>query len=64
MMSLQRTAASVVLFGLLLTSCAPSSPPASAEKKILVVTYSVLGALVKELVGEPSAKDIETLNRA
>lgn len=65
---------------LLLMSCGPS--PAPTGKKSLVVTYSILGSLVRDLVGdqydvvvsmpngldphewEPSAKDIETLNKA
>jgi zinc/manganese transport system substrate-binding protein len=71
----------------LTAACAPASAPASGSsaplsKKTIVVTYSVLGAVVKDLVGdranvvvpmpngqdphewEPSAKDIETLNKA
>lgn len=61
-------------------SCRPST--SSSPKKSIVVTYSVLGSLVKDLVGdratvtvsmpngldphewEPSAKDIETINKA
>jgi len=62
-------------------SCQPAGRT-TAGKKSIVVTYSVLGSLVKELVGdraivtvsvpngldphdwEPSAKDIQALNRA
>ena len=57
-------------------------PVATSGKKSIVVTYSILGSVVKELVGdeatvtvsipngldphewEPSAKDIETINKA
>jgi zinc/manganese transport system substrate-binding protein len=64
-----------------LTACG-TTVPGETGKKSIVVTYSVLGSLVKELVGdeavvtvsipngldphewEPSAKDIETLNKA
>jgi zinc/manganese transport system substrate-binding protein len=80
-----RTAALLVAAGLLaasaglLVSCAPK---AAAGKKTIVVTYSILGAAVKDLVGdafdvvvsipdgldphewEPSAKDIEAINKA
>ena len=67
----------LVLVGTL--SCQPSS---SSPKKSIVVTYSILGSIVKELVGdkatvtvsipngldphewEPSAKDIEAINKA
>lgn len=71
----------------LASACAPAAAPASGadtsrSKKTIVVTYSVLGAVVRDLVGdqanvvvpmpngqdphewEPSAKDIETLNKA
>ncbi|MDD5288930.1 MAG: metal ABC transporter substrate-binding protein [Dehalococcoidales bacterium] len=66
-----------VLFGAF--SC---QPRAESNKKSIVVTYSVLGSIVKELVGtqanviisipngldlhewEPSAKDIEAINKA
>ena len=77
----------VLLLGVLVggLSCAnaptTSTPPATTQKTI-VVTYSILGSIVKDLVGdkatvivpmpngqdphdwEPSAKDIETLNKA
>ncbi len=70
---------------LLVFAAACASPSASSStpaKKTIVVTYSILGAVVKDLVGdtanvvvpmpngqdphewEPSAKDIETLNKA
>jgi len=77
----------VLLLGVLVggLSCAnaptTSTPPATTQKTI-VVTYSILGSIVRDLVGdnatvivpmpngrdphdwEPSAKDIETLNKA
>jgi zinc/manganese transport system substrate-binding protein len=65
------------------TACAsPSASGSTPAKKTIVVTYSILGAVVRDLVGdsvnvvvmipngqdphewEPSAKDIETLNKA
>ncbi|MEW6034602.1 MAG: metal ABC transporter substrate-binding protein [Chloroflexota bacterium] len=67
----------LVLLGL--PSCQPST---SSPKRSIVVTYSVLGSIVRELVGdkaevtvsipdgldphewEPSAKDIEAINKA
>jgi zinc/manganese transport system substrate-binding protein len=67
---------------LLLTACQAGIPATQDGKKTIVVTYSILGALVNDLVGtqvnvvvlipngqdphewEPSAKDIETLNKA
>jgi zinc/manganese transport system substrate-binding protein len=80
----------VVLLSTFVAACAnapaPSSPAAAAagasQKKTIVVTYSVLGSVVKDLVGdratvivsmpngqdphewEPSAKDMESLNKA
>jgi zinc/manganese transport system substrate-binding protein len=69
----------VPLFLLGTLSCQPS---ATSEKKSIVATYSILGSVVKELVGdkaavavsvpngldphewEPSAKDIEAINKA
>jgi zinc/manganese transport system substrate-binding protein len=71
----------ILLFGLALTSCQSATPVASGKKSI-VVTYSILGSIVKDLVDdqaniivpmpngqdphdwEPSAKDIETINKA
>ncbi len=65
----------------LLISCQPSGGAANGKKSI-VVTYSILGAVVRDLVGdqanvivsipngldphewEPSAKDIEAINKA
>ena len=73
------------LLVLLVVASACASPSASSStsgKKTIAVTYSILGGLVKDLVGdkanvvvpmpngqdphewEPSAKDIETLNKA
>jgi zinc/manganese transport system substrate-binding protein len=71
----------LVALGLLaLPSC--QAPGPAGEKKSIVVTYSILGSVVKDLVGdaadvtviipngldphefEPSAKDIEAINKA
>jgi zinc/manganese transport system substrate-binding protein len=75
-------AAFVVLVLLGMMACQPSAGPASNPEKSIVVTYSALGSIVKELVGdkaavtvsipngldphewEPSAKDIEAINKA
>ena len=73
--------AAILLSGTL--SCGPATTSAPAgTKKSIVVTYSILGSVVKDLVGdkatvtvsipngldphewEPSAKDIETINKA
>ncbi len=72
----------LILILVLLSACAPISNAPQSGKKTIVVTYSILGALVKDLVGdqatvivpmpngqdphewEPSAKDIETMNKA
>lgn len=72
----------LLLCSLLLAACQPVSPASQGGETTIVVTYSILGALVKDLVGtavnvvvlipngqdphewEPSAKDIETLNKA
>ena len=71
----------ILLISLVLTAC-QSTGNASQSKKSIVVTYSVLGSVVKDLVGdkanvivsipngqdphewEPSAKDIEAINKA
>jgi zinc/manganese transport system substrate-binding protein len=68
------------VLALLAAGCAPA--PAPSGKKTIVVTYSILGSLVKDLAGEefdvavsmpngldphewePSAQDIEALNKA
>jgi zinc/manganese transport system substrate-binding protein len=70
----------LLLAGMIMSSC--QSSKVISGKKTIVVTYSVLGAVVKDLVGdkanvvvpmpngqdphdwEPSAKDIETINKA
>lgn len=67
---------------ILMTGCEKRHQAASNGKKTIVVTYSVLGSVVQDLVGdsfevkvlipngldphewEPSAKDVETLNKA
>jgi zinc/manganese transport system substrate-binding protein len=72
---------SLLLASLVLTSCQSQDNPAQGKKSI-VVTYSILGAVVRDLVGdkanvtvsipngldphewEPSARDIEALNKA
>jgi zinc/manganese transport system substrate-binding protein len=66
----------------LILSALSCQPPATGSKKSIVVTYSILGSVVKDLVGdkadvtvsipngldphewEPSAKDIEAINKA
>jgi zinc/manganese transport system substrate-binding protein len=74
-----------VLLALILvgtTACQPKTATVTAGKKSIVVTYSILGSIVKDLVEdkanvtvsipnrldphewEPSAKDIETINKA
>ncbi len=72
----------LLICAVLLASCQAASPTAQDAKKTIVVTYSILGALVTDLAGsdanvvvlipngqdphewEPSARDIETLNKA
>jgi zinc/manganese transport system substrate-binding protein len=75
----------ILLIGLILlasASACQAAPTSSGGKKSIVVTYSVLGSIVKDLVGdkanvkvsvpngldphewEPSAKDIENINKA
>jgi zinc/manganese transport system substrate-binding protein len=72
----------LVLLVLGLASTLSCQPATRTEKKTIVVTYSVLGSIVRELVGDqaivvvpipngldphewtPSAKDIETINKA
>jgi zinc/manganese transport system substrate-binding protein len=76
--------ASIILLicAILMAACQAAPPIAQNGKETIVVTYSILGAVVKELVGtdanvevlipngqdphewEPSAQDIETLNKA
>jgi zinc/manganese transport system substrate-binding protein len=71
-----------LLIALLMGSCQPVEQSATAGKKTIVVTYSILGSLIKDLVAdrgnvvvlipngadphewEPSARDIETVNKA
>jgi zinc/manganese transport system substrate-binding protein len=71
-----------LLISIPLASCQQGLQSADHSKKTVVVTYSILGSVVKDLAGdsanvvvlmpngadphewEPSAKDIETLNRA
>ncbi len=71
-----------LVISLLIAACQPALPIGLEGKKTIVVTYSILGALINDLVGseanivvlipngqdphewEPSAKDIEALNKA
>ncbi len=71
-----------VLLALVLLSTLSCQPSSSSPTKSIVVTYSILGSIVKDLVGdkasvtvsvpngldphewEPSAKDIEAINKA
>jgi zinc/manganese transport system substrate-binding protein len=71
----------IALFLVSLSACQPGVAPNNGQKSI-VVTYSLLGSIVQELVGheakvivsmpngldphewEPSARDIETINKA
>jgi zinc/manganese transport system substrate-binding protein len=77
-----RKITSYILILMLLVACSPITNSGQSGKKTIVVTYSILGALVKDLVGdqatvivlmpngqdphewEPSAKDIETMNKS
>jgi len=71
-----------LIISLLIAACQPALPIGLEGKKTIVVTYSILGGLINDLVGseanvvvlipngqdphewEPSAKDIEALNKA
>ena len=71
-----------LLIAATLSACQQGVQQVDESKKTVVVTYSILGSVVKELAGdsanivvlmpngsdphewEPSAKDIETLNKA
>jgi len=71
-----------LLISIPLAACQTGANPADNSKKSIVVTYSILGSIVKDLAGEsvnvtvlmpngadlhawePSAKDIETVNKA
>ncbi|MBI2855065.1 MAG: zinc ABC transporter substrate-binding protein [Chloroflexi bacterium] len=79
---MKRTYLLIVVLVTLVAVAAVACRQTSSEKKSIVVTYSLLGSIVKELVGdradvvfsvpngldphewEPSARDIETLNKA
>jgi zinc/manganese transport system substrate-binding protein len=81
-MRLVKTFLSAILLITLLTALPSCQQKTTSNRKSVIVTYSVLGSIVKELVGdqatvtisvpngldphewEPSAKDIETINRA
>jgi zinc/manganese transport system substrate-binding protein len=41
-----------VISSLILTACQPQAPSEQNSKKTIVVTYSILGAVVKDLVGD------------
>jgi zinc/manganese transport system substrate-binding protein len=75
-------AIAVILTVGLVTACQDSTTPSANEKKSIVVTYSILGSIVKDLAGDlvnvtvsipngldphewdPSARDIEAINKA
>jgi zinc/manganese transport system substrate-binding protein len=40
-----------IIIALLIAACHPTTPAAQAGKKTIVVTYSILGALIKAMVG-------------
>lgn len=72
----------LLVLATLLLGMSSCQPPVTSSKKSVVVTYSILGSIVKDLVGdkatvtvsipngldphtwEPSAKDIENINKA
>jgi zinc/manganese transport system substrate-binding protein len=72
----------IIAIGAVLTGCGKSPRSAHAGARTIVVTYSILGSIVRDLVGdsfavdvevpngldphewEPSARDIEKLNKA
>jgi zinc/manganese transport system substrate-binding protein len=78
----KKTIVSLLICAVLITACQAPSPAGKSGIKTIVVTYSILGSLVKDVVGtsanvvvlipngqdphewEPSAKDIETVNKA
>ena len=41
-----------LILGLALSACQPAAPAPAASQKTIVVTYSILGAVVKDLVGD------------
>jgi zinc/manganese transport system substrate-binding protein len=71
-----------LLLVFLLAACQSAAQPMTTVRKTIAVTYSILGSVVRDMVGEranvvvlmpngadphewePSARDIETLNRA
>jgi zinc/manganese transport system substrate-binding protein len=78
----KKTIVSLLICAILITACQAPSPAGQSGIKTIVVTYSILGSLVKDVVGtsanvvvlipngqdphewEPSAKDIEIVNKA
>jgi zinc/manganese transport system substrate-binding protein len=46
---------SIIILALLLAACSSVSPAAQSSQKTIVVTYSILGAVVKDLVGNQAS---------
>ncbi len=79
---MKKAITSLLLCAYILAGCQPASPATPDSHTTIVVTYSILGAVVKDLVAsdanvvvlipngqdphewEPSARDIELLNKA
>jgi len=77
-----RTGPPLLALAVLFAQASPALAASDSGKKTIVVTYSILGAIVRDLMGdkatvivpmpngqdphewEPSAKDIETINKA
>ncbi len=49
---MKKPAILIIIIVLLLTACQTASPATDVAKKTIVVTYSILGAIVKDLVGD------------
>jgi zinc/manganese transport system substrate-binding protein len=47
-----------LFFALLLSACQPATQSSQAGKKTIVVTYSILGAIVKQMVGDQANVEV------